>query len=477
MTKAKKDQSNKVSIIDYIWNLLSSVTFAVVIFALISITSIIGTIIEQQAEPQRNIVVLTKLFGASSAPTIYRVLDTLGFTDMYRSWWFITLLFIFAANLIICSFERLPKILSLIKEDPSYLHDEQLKTIPLKRDFVVKKDISKLKEQIISTLKRVGYKIHQKALEDGSTQFFAEKNKYSRLGVYITHLSLLLILIGAIVGIYFGFNGYLNLLEGTQSSVVYLRNEKEIPLGFEIRCDDFDVTFYDNTDTPKAFRSVLTIIENGKEVMKKTIAVNEPLRYKGITFYQSSYGFTPSMESLFKFRITSKKSDKVEEVSLRFGESFTIPDTNIQGTISDFSPALAIDRRGRLFTYAETMNNPAVFIEFFEDKKPLYNQWILRRYPETWIIPHGVIEFQDLWKSQYTGLQVRKDPGVWLVYLGCILMTVGLYIAFFKSHSRIWIKLLKEKEGMVTVSIYGTTNKYKTAFEQKLDRITNSLKE
>ncbi len=476
MAKAKKDQSNKVSIIDYIWNLLSSVTFAVIIFALISITSIIGTIIEQQAEPQKNIAVLAKLFGTSTAPTVYRVLDFLGFTDMYRSWWFIALLFIFTANLIVCSFERLPKILSLIKENPTYPDDAQLKTIPLKIDFATKKDISKLKEQIISTLKRAGYRIHQNTVEDGTTQIFAEKNKYSRLGVYITHLSILLILLGAMIGIHFGFNGYLNLLEGTQSSVVYLRNEKEIPLGFEIRCDDFDVTFYENTDTPKAFTSVLTIIENGKEVLKKTIAVNEPLRYKGITFYQSSYGFTPSMESLFKLRITSKKTGKVEEISLKFGESFMIPDTNIKGVISDFSPALAIDRRGRLFTYAETMNNPAVFIEFFEDKKPIYNQWILRRYPETWIIPHGIIEFQDLWKSQYTGLQVRKDPGVWLVYLGCILMTVGLYIAFFKSHSRIWLKLLREKDGLIRVSIYGTTNKYKTTFEQKFNRITNSFK-
>ncbi|MCX7913170.1 MAG: cytochrome c biogenesis protein ResB [Thermodesulfovibrionales bacterium] len=475
MNKTKKEQTNKVTFIDQVWNLLSSVTFAVIVFALISITSIIGTIIEQQAEPQRNILILSRLFGESAAPTIYKIIDALGFTDMYRSWWFISLLFIFAANLLVCSFERLPKILSLLKENPSFLTDEHLKLLPIKREFIAQKDFTKLQEETISLLKRAGYRIHHNTL-DGTIQIFAEKNKYSRLGIYITHLSLLLILIGAVIGIYFGFNGYLNLLEGTQSSVIYLRNEKEVPLGFEIRCDDFDVIFYENTDTPKAFTTALTIIENGKEILKKTIAVNEPLKYKGITFYQSSYGFSPSMESLFKFRITSKKSGKTEEVSLKFGESFTIPDTNIKGLISDFSPALAIDRRGRLFTYAETMNNPAVFIEFTEDKKPLYNQWILRRYPETWIVPHGVIEFQDLWKSQYTGLQVRKDPGVWLVYLGFLLMSIGLYIAFFKSHSRIWIKLIDDKGKNTKVSIYGTTNKYKTAFEQKLDKLIGIIK-
>ncbi len=474
MNKDKKNEINKTSIIDRIWNFFSSVTLAVIVFALISVTSLVGTIIEQQAEPQKNILLLTKLFGQAAAPSIYKMLDSLGFTDMYRSWWFVALLFIFAANLVICSIERLPKILNTIKEKPSYLRDEYFNIMPIKRDIILQHDLTNLRDQTISALKKAGFKTNIFQSNE-TTQIFAEKGKYSRLGVYITHLSLLMILIGSVVGIYFGFNGYLNLLEGTQSSVAYQRNEEEIPLGFEIRCDDFDVTFYDNSDTPKAFISELTIIENNKEILKRTIAVNEPLRYKGITFYQSSYGFAPSMESLFKFKITSKNG-KTEDIALRFGESFTIPDSKISGLISDFSPALALDKRGRLFTYADSMNNPAVFIEFFEDKKPIYNQWILKRYPETWKVPHGTIEFKDLWKAQYTGLQVRKDPGVWLVYLGCFLMAIGLYTAFYTNHSRIWFNLMNEK-GSTKVAIRATTNKYKASFEQKLDKIISNIKQ
>ncbi len=466
MSKDKK--TDKVSLIDQIWNFFSSVKLAVIVFALISVTSIIGTIIEQQADPQKNIMILKKFFGESAAPYIYNILDSLGFTDMYHSWWFVALLFIFAANLVICSVERLPRILKTVKEPPSALASELFNSMPIREEAVFDDNVVKVKEQTLSALKKNGFKTTVFEGE-GNTQIFAEKGRYSRLGVYITHLSLLAILVGAVVGIYFGFNGYLNLLEGEQSSVAYSRNENEIPLGFEIRCDDFDVSFYEKSDTPKSFLSILTIIENGKEVLTKTIGVNEPLRYKGITFYQSSYGFSPSMSSLFKFKITLKNG-KTEDVAIRFGEAFIIPDTSIKGTVSDFSPALAIDKRGRLFTYTDSMNNPAVFVEFTEHGKAVYNQWILKRYPETWSIPAGTVEFKDLWGAQYTGLQVRKDPGVWLVYLGCLLMSIGLYIAFFMSHSRIWINLTHNK-GKTTLSLAATTNKYKTALQRKIDKI------
>jgi cytochrome c biogenesis protein len=466
MSKDKK--TDKVSFIDQIWNIFSSVKLAVIVFALISVTSIIGTIIEQQAESEKNIMVLKKLFGESAAPYIYNILDSLGFTDMYHSWWFVALLFIFAANLVICSVERLPKILKTVKELPSPLASEHFNSMPMRDEAVFEDDAVKVKDQTLSALKKAGFKTTVFERE-GNTQIFAEKGRYSRLGVYITHLSLLTILVGAVVGIYFGFNGYLNLLEGEQSSVAYSRNENEIPLGFEIRCDDFDVSFYDKSDTPKSFLSILTIIENGKEVLTKTIGVNEPLRYKGITFYQSSYGFSPSMSSLFKFKIISK-TGKTEDIAVRFGETFTIPDSSVKGTISDFSPALAIDKRGRLFTYTDSMNNPAVFIEFTDNGKAVYNQWILKRYPETWLMPAGTVEFKDLWGAQYTGLQVRKDPGVWLVYLGCLLMSIGLYIAFFMSHSRIWINLTHYK-GKTNLSLAASTNKYKTALQRKIDKI------
>ena len=249
------------------------------------------------------------------------------------------------------------------------------------------------------------------------------------------------------------------------------------PLGFGIRCDMFNVDFYGKSDMPKAYRSWLSVIRDGKQIMKKTIEVNEPLKYEGVTFYQSSYGLVPGGvdNGIFRFKATSKDG-KAEELNARYGGSFTLPGTNLTAKIEDFSPALGFDQAtNRPFTYAKQMNNPAVFIDFFENGSRKFGGWILKRYPETWSLPDGyTLEFIDLWGSQYTGLQVRKDPGVWVVYLGCIAMALGLFIAFFMSHRRIWLRLVDEKN-TTRVIIGASANKNKQAFERKVDKLISHL--
>ena len=86
---------------DKIWKLFSSVSLAVFTFAALGLTSIVGTIIEQQSGQAKNIQLLTKFVGADLAPRVYDICFAMGFMDMYHSWWFLSLLVIFSMNLII----------------------------------------------------------------------------------------------------------------------------------------------------------------------------------------------------------------------------------------------------------------------------------------------------------------------------------------------------------------------------------------
>lgn len=514
-------EKNK-SLIDRIWDFLASVKLAVIVFAVLSLTSIIGTIIEQNAEPEKNLKLLTKLFGAGSAPTLYNVFDSLGFMDMYHSWWFVSILLIFAANLIICSIDRLPKIMKVVKEPVKPLTAEQFKGFGIKKELTLKGNAERARESVTEAVRRAaGFKLAE-VKEGTGFQLFSEKGNFTRLGVYITHFSILVIFLGALIGIFFGFKGFLNIPEGATYSVAFSRSgtsnraedeERErilhtlesssfnlpaaagqlgldeaglrakmkrfgiFPLGFAIRCDDFNVDYYGATDMPKAYRSWLTVLQGGKPVLSKSIEVNDPLTYEGVTFYQSSYGMMPKGggSSVFTFRVTSKEG-KTERLGLKFGESFTIPGTALSGKIEDFSPALGFEpQTGRPFTYAQQMNNPAVLLSFSEGGKPKFNGWVLKRYPETWRLPDGhTVEFVDLWGGQYTGLQVRKDPGVWVVYLGCITMAAGLFIAFFMSHKKIWVRLVEEKNA-TRVIVAASANKNRHALERKIDRIVEFL--
>lgn len=471
------ENENNKTVVDRIWDIFASVKLAIVIFIALSLTSIIGTIIEQNASPERNIKMLAKLFGQSAAPTLFRAFDALGFMDMYHSWWFLVILLLLSANLIICSIEKLPGIMKLVKDPLKPLQPESFKGLRIRKEFVLKGSPAKTKAVVSNAIKKIG-RFNLSEISDGNSyQLYSQKGSYTRLGVYVVHFSIIVILIGAVAGIFFGYKGFLNLPEGTTSSVVYVKGGKaEKNLNFTIRCDDFDVEFYGNSDMPKKYRSWLTIIKDGKEVVKKMIAVNEPLKYEGVTFYQSSYGLTPEAgNSVFKFRVTSKDG-KTEDVAMAFGSSFTVPGTNLSGKVEDFSPALGFDQQSnKPFTYAEQMNNPAVYLSFYENNTRKYGGWVLKRYPETWKLPEGhTIEFIDLWGIQYTGLQVRKDPGVWLVYLGCLAMTIGLIVAFFMSHRRIWVRLLEEK-GNTRVIIGASANKNRYAFEKKIDKLEKLL--
>ena len=509
----------KKTLIDKIWGLFASVKLAIVIFSLISLTAIVGTILEQHAEPAGNIKVLARLFGESVAPSLYSTLEKLGFMDMYHSWWFIAFLILFSANIIICSIDRLPRIWKLIREPLKPMAAEHFETAPIKREVSLKGKPDKVKEIVTSSIKTIGFN-YTESKEDRGFQFYSHKGNYTRLGVYITHLSIILIFIGALIGIKFGFKGSLNLPEGRTYSVAFvsstpltplevdekhrildaieasfgklskaseLLNMKEKllkeklhkygiqPLGFSIRCDDFDVEFYENSNTPKKFISWLTIFDDGKEVLKKTIEVNDPLKYKGITFYQASYGMIPNIPGWFVLRVTSK-SGASEIKRLNFGDKFTIPGTNLEGTIKDFSPALSFDNQGKPFTSAEMMNNPAVFIDFKEGGKEKYSGWLLKRYQITGRLPEGhFVEFLDLWGVQYTGLQVRKDPGVWIIYLASLAMTIGLFIAFFMSHKKLWVRIVEDR-GNTKLYVAATSNKNRPAFERKIEKMISLIK-
>jgi cytochrome c biogenesis protein len=507
----------KKSLSDRIWSLFSSVKLAIVIFSLIALTSIVGTIIEQQAEPEKNLQVISKLVGEDLAPTVYRVLNVLGFMDMYRSWWFLTLLVLFGLNLLVCSIDRFPAIWKQVMTPMRPLPKDTFNAFALRSELTLKGGEESAKEKVRAAVKGIGFNPHEEPDGTGGYQFFSQKTPWARFGIYIAHFSILIILVGAVLGTRLGFKGNVMIPEGMGTSVVlhnaHASNEAEyaemnrlynslemtqgnldavargygmstsqlisrlkkygiIPLGFAVRCDDFDVEFYGNTDMPKSFKSLLTIIDGGKPVVSKWIEVNSPLKYKGVIFYQASYGMVDDLsraEAIFK--ITPPGGGAAETVRAKIGQPFTMPGTGTMATIRYFSPALTMDQMGKLVTYADRMNNPAMGIEFKTKSGQTTSRWIFRRDPQTWVLADGTImEFVDFWGAQTTGLQVRKDPGVWVVYLGCILLAIGLFVAFFMGHKRLWVRLQPEKNA-VRVQIAGTAGKNKLALERQIEKL------
>jgi len=275
------------------------------------------------------------------------------------------------------------------------------------------------------------------------------------------------IFIGGIIGSLFGFNGYVNIVEGTSVSAIDGRNGKKIPLGFELRCDEFSATFYD-TGVPKEFKSILTVLENGKPVKDFTnarIVVNDPLQYKGITFYQSSYGNAGN----YFFELTDINGKNKTMLSVSADHGATLPDGSVlkvAQTTADIAP------------FEPGHTGPAAAVELISPNGKTEQFVIYSNHPElntnhakehSW---KNIIHYKGTEEKMYTGLQVAKDPGVWFVWLGCTLMIVGLYIAFLMSHKRIWVVIKKGH-----VFMYGNVNKNQAAFEIEFEQLSEKLKE
>ena len=462
-----------------LWDLFTSIKFAITIFALISIISITGTIIEQQAEPAKNIKLLGRLFGDSSAPAVYNIFTEFGLIDMYRSWWYIALLLLLALNIVICSIHRLPGVLRTIKTPAYPLSNDKIEKMKNRRTLVLSGSPDDIKGTVRSVLKKAGFNPNETG--DGrDCRFCSQSASWSRLGIYIKHISIVVIMLGAISGMLFSQESYISLPEGDVSSVTYpLPDSGEtepIPLGFLIRNDNFEVEFYGTTETPRVFKSRVTIIEDGKEILNKTITVNDPLVYRGTTFYLSDYGVSSRRlrQGIFVFRLTSADGSTAE-VRLSPGETLNIPGTAMTGKVINFSPALKYEEDGKLSTYTEKLHNPAVHMIFSDSGKELYSGWILKRYPETSLLPDGNrVEFLDYWGVEYAFFRIRKDPGEWLIYPGLVTMGIGLVIALFMSHRKIWVNLVKEDMN-TRVIIGATANRYRSSLERKIDKIINAL--
>jgi cytochrome c biogenesis protein len=447
--------TSKRGFIQTVWDFFCSLTLSISLLIGLAVTSIIGTVIPQG--PQRE-------YLAQLSEMKIRLYSALGFFDMYHSWWFILLLYLLTVNLVACSIKRLPRVWKIIAE-PNLVMDAGLeKSLSLTHDFKMPGDVAALKESMAAFLKKE-FAEPVVTEVDGEYHLFAQENPYCRLGVYVVHFSIIIIFIGALIGSFFGYKAFVNIAEGTSTSTVYTRTEKPVELGFAVRCEKFSVSFYD-TGAPKEFKSILTILENGQPVKgyeNIPIIVNDPLSYKGITFYQSSYG--PVGEGgAYHFSVRQRKGGAPVSITARQGEKTQLPGggyVQVMEAVQDVRP------------FIPQFSGPAAKIETATAGGAPQQFIVFRNYPQ-FDEQRGaelIFTYDGADEKYYTGLQVAKDPGVWVVWLGCALMVVGISMAFFLSHKRLWCRVA---HGRVTVG--GTASKNQAGFELLFEELVGKLK-
>lgn len=312
-----------------LWNLLTSARLAVVLLLFISIVALSGAFIPQHPTAEK----LESISNAlGSRPT--EIINRLDFFDIYHSLWFQIPWGLLCVSLFICSIDRLPDTLRLMKLRNAILPAGDPERLRINHKFYLKIPQQTSVAIVGKLLKSKGIKADEAARGD-NIFFHINTGAIFRLASYGVHTSVILIIIGSIIGGFFGLRGKLYIDEG-ETANSFLRTDRPMglqPLGFEISCDDFSCDYDPETGMAANFQSRLSILAPDGAAERIDLKVNHPGHYRGLGFYQTGYRLIGVDAAIIG--VISPEGRKLGEAKVPLGEKFAeLPGGGIMRLVS-----------------------------------------------------------------------------------------------------------------------------------------------
>jgi cytochrome c biogenesis protein len=443
--------------------LFASIKLAMSLFIILALTATIGTVIPQNARPE----VYIKEYGEQT----YQWFVLMGFNDLYHTWWFGGLLALLCINSLTCFYKRFPAVWRSMQQDKVNVGLPFIKNMKHVVEIPVAGRKAQVGEGIVRLLAEKGYRVlaNNDARE---VTIYGTKGIMGRVGAHVAHLSATVIVLGGLMGTQLGFQEFGVCLEG---------ETYHIPQGkFDLHVDKFWIDYHDNGSV-KSYNSTLSIIDDGKPMLTKTITVNDPLVYKGIWFYQSSYGNAWDRVEVARINVKDKETgEQVGTVDLEWQKEKTLNDLGLKLALTEFVADFGFDSADKK-VYSKTVEheNPAVKLAIWEGGRVEAKPWIFYHYPDLFDIRGSKYRFELVGyrPKQYTGLQITKDPGVIFVWIGSTLIVVGITLSSFIYHRRLWAKVVPNEDGRgVVVHIGGNTHKSQMDFKKEFGKLTERIK-
>jgi cytochrome c biogenesis protein len=396
-----------------LWTWLTSIRLTVFLLLILAAVAVIGTVIKQDQPPGFYFNNYGEFWGA--------IFSRGGLASIYQSIWFLAPITLLALNIMACIINGLPQAW---RRSFKPFSPEAALALPERQKFIWPKGADP-RSPVASILRRELGRLHHQVI-DGKEVYFHEKGRFRPLGPYLVHVALLFILVGGLVGKFWGIEGELPVSQG-QTAEAFRVGHGLVPLDFQVHLDRFQVLYYADSAMPKEFRSNLTILRDGKEVLKTVCRVNEPVTYGKFTFYQASYGSEPAgpvrLKVNYQERQETIEAPVRQMVELPGGEAKLMVmkiEANFQG------------------------HGPAVQLAYMSGSGHPQALWLFKDHPE--MQPQGGpyrFEVEAAPVQFYSVFQVKHDPGVWWVYAGFLLFLPGFYLAFFRPPQR-WAVILQE---------------------------------
>uniref|UniRef100_A0A1J3GIS4 Cytochrome c biogenesis protein CCS1, chloroplastic n=1 Tax=Noccaea caerulescens TaxID=107243 RepID=A0A1J3GIS4_NOCCA len=427
---------------------LSNLPLAITEMFTISALMALGTVIEQGETPE---------FYFQKYPEdnpvlgffTWRWIFTLGLDHMYSAPIFLGMLALLAASLMACTYTTQIPLVKVARRWSFMKSDESIKKQAFS-DTLERASIQDLGLILMGE----GYEVFIKG-----PSLYAFRGLAGRFAPIGVHIAMILIMVGGTLSATGSFRGSVTVPQGLN----FVMGDVLGPVGFlsfptdafntEVHVNRFTMDYYDSGEVSQ-FHSDLSLRDlNGKEVLRKTISVNDPLRYGGVTIYQTDWSFsalqvTKDGEGPFNLAMAPIKINGDKKL---YGTFLPVGDTNapnvkgISMLARDLQSIVVYDLEGKFAGIRRPNSKLPIEIDGMK------------------------IVIEDAIGS--TGLELKTDPGVPVVYAGFGALMLTTCISYL-SHSQIWAL-----QNGTTLVVGGRTNRAKNEFPDDMNRLLDQVPE
>lgn len=384
---------------------LSNLKFAISLLFAIGLVIAVGTIVEQDQTLsfyQQNYPENKPILGFLT----WKFIERFNLGTLYTSPGFIILLVLFAVSLLSCSLTvQLPALRRFKRwkfiANFKYQSKQQVQ-FPINKNNPLSLEL---------------YYSHYHLFRQGRKNY-AYTGLLGRVGPIIVHASIILLLVGSLVGL---FGGYTVQELVPRGEVFHLQNVIKsgdasfIPQTFSWRVNDFWITYTEGARINQFYSDLSFLDFNGNELKRKKIFVNEPFVYKGLTLYQTDWDLVG-----LKLKVNGEKNLQIPVKKItKSGQKFWLGSINLDQSGKESVTLLVNDLQGTIYLYDT-------------GGKLLGKTLLGKKFDVSDSFQLNLSEFLTA-----TGLQVKIDPGLRVVYMSFFLLICSVYASFI-SFSEVW---------------------------------------
>lgn len=423
-------------IFDDIWSLFTSTKLALGLILAIAAACLAGALVAQVPSEMLQSSDATRTWVERMRPKYGSFTDAFaaaGLFWIFQTAWFRALLGALTINTFVCTLNRLPNIWRQVfgapvwPADGLYERGEPRQTVRL-----AAQPLEAAVRPVGRALRGRRFRVVENA-QPTVTYLYADRFRLARFGTVFTHTALLLVFSAAVV------SGPLGYFEEPGFAVpIGATRDVGHATGLTVRADDF-ADEYDAAGRPKDYRSELVVFENGRQVAAQTVRVNEPLIYNGVRFHQAYYGQSaivsvtdPTGNQVYRdaVALTWRSNDGQRPVGY-----FAVPGSDLQVyLVGPAGEGDQIVRPGELLVEAYRAGSTS----------PNYRLTLTQRRP----LALAGLQIQFEREIPFTGLRVVRDPGAMIVWVASALLILGLVLAFYFPHRRLWARLRRLPDGV-----------------------------